>query len=355
MTVTTAVTRRLGLDVPIIQAPMVGAASVEMVIAASNAGALGSFGAAYTQPDALREMIREIRAGTERPFGVNLFVPAPSAVTEAEVAKANAALAPIRAELGLPTPNALPAPAPTFADQAAVVIAERVPVFSYHFGTPEPGIVAEAKAAGLTLIGSATSAADARTLVDAGADMVIAQSTEAGGHQGTFDAWAEPPGLGLMALVPQIVDAVAVPVIAAGGIMDGRGIAACLALGAGAAQLGTAFLASPESVASDSHKRRILDGDGAETRFTRAFSGRPARGLANRFMDDIERAESILAFPYQNALTGDIRRAAAAQDQPEFQSMWAGQGVAMARALPTAELVVELNEELERKLGEIAT
>lgn len=351
MSVTTAVTEMLGIRHPIIQAPMASATSAEIVAAVSNAGGLGSLGAAYLAPDTLRAEIDEIRRATDRPFMVNLFVPDRSTWDAACLDRANAALQPIRVELGVSPPSDPPRSNNAFAEQFEVLIEARVPVFSFHFGIPEGDAVARAKAVGMVVAGSATTVADAKRLADAGADIVVAQGVEAGGHQGTFDVETEPSMIGVHALVRQVVDVISVPVIAAGGIMDGGDIAAVLKAGAGAAQMGTAFLVCPESVAHPCHKRAVLEAGDDTTRLTRAFSGRPARGLVNRFIDEIgAQADAILPFPYQTSLTGPIRAAAAKQNRPEFMSLWAGQGVARARARPAGELVGELATELEQHM-----
>lgn len=343
----TTATKVLGIDVPIIQAPMAGATTAEMVVAVSNAGGLGSFGAAYTDPARLREVIRDIRAGTDRPFNINLFVPDDTSYDDAGLAAANANLAPIRAVLGIGGGLNRPTAPTWFDDQVEVLIEERVPVFSFHFGMPRPDQMTRAKAAGMTLLGSATTPQAAGALAAEGVDVIIAQGIEAGGHQGTFLDTDTPAEIGLFSLLPQIADAVSVPVVAAGGIMTGQAIAAALRLGAGAAQLGTAFLVCDESGAPDLHKQAVLAAEPGDTRLTRAFSGRPARGFANRFMDEVG-AGALLPFPYQNSLTTDIRAAAAKQGRPEFMSLWAGQGAPLARPMPAAALIATLVAELDQ-------
>jgi nitronate monooxygenase len=208
--------------------------------------------------------------------------------------------------------------------------------------------IAAIQAKGLVLAGTATTVDEAVALERAGVDLVVAQGSEAGGHRGTFDdAKADSSLVGTLALVPQIVDAVRVPVVASGGIMDGRGIAAALALGAGAAQLGTAFLTCDEAGVPDAYKQAILDAHEDETRVTRAFSGRAARGIVNRFMREIDAAGDVLPFPLQNALTRPLRTAAATQGRAEFLSLWAGQGVRMARRQTAADLVAALVKETD--------
>jgi len=347
----TTLSRRLGIAHPIIVAPMAaGPSTPELVAAGSEAGALGSFGGGYLAPEELRAAIRAIRERTRRPFAVNLFVPEPGAAPpgEEELRAAAAALEPIGRELGI-APRPRLAPPTDFLGQLAVVKEERVPVFSFTFGALPPQEVEALHALGLAVLGSATTVEEAKALEASGVDAVVAQGGEAGGHRGTFAGPPEGALIGTMALVPQVVDAVKIPVVAAGGIMDGRGVVAALALGAAAVQLGTAFLACPESGASALHKREVLTPRVSDpTRLTRAYSGKLVRGFATRFMVDVERAGAILPYPHQNALTGELRQAATRQGRADLASMWAGQGVPLARARPAGELVRELVAEAER-------
>ena len=334
---TTAVTRLLACELPIIQAPMAGGGDTpELVAAAANAGAFGFIGAAYLDAEQILAAGRSVRALTARPCGVNLF--APTAVRR---------VAPYYAELGLAAP---PMPklsrADGFADQLAAAAGCGAAALSFTFGLPPAGAIAAAGSRGMKLIGTASTVDEAVALERAGCDAVVAQGSEAGGHRGTFLGDFAAAQIGTIALVPQIADAVRVPVIASGGIMDGRGIAAALMLGAGAVQLGTAFLACPEAGIPEVYKEAILHATETATRVTRAFSGRPARGIVNRFMTEIDRdGESIAPFPLQNMLTRALRSAAARQGRAEFLSLWAGQGLRMARRQPAAALIARLVEE----------
>lgn len=343
--------RLLGIEHPIILAPMAGGPSTpDLTVAVSEAGALGSFGAGYLSPEAIRAAIQDIRARTRRHFGINLFVPEPgrSAPPEAAVAAASAPLEPIRRELGLTAPSSA-APLPGFAAQLAVVKEERVPVFSFTFGALPADEVRSLHELGIAVLGTATTVQEARALEASGVDAVVAQGSEAGGHRGTFAAPPERSLIGTLALVPQIVDAVKVPVIAAGGIMDGRGLVAAFALGAAGVQMGTAFLACAESGAHPLQKQAVLTRrEDDATRLTRAFSGRLARGFGNRFMVDVERAGAILPYPHQAALTSDIRQAAARQGRAEFLPMLAGQGAPLAVSKGAADLVRDLVQQAER-------
>lgn len=353
MPVSNALTTLLGLRHPLIQAPMAGGATTpELVAAVSNAGALGSFAAATLSPAAMREGVARVRQLTERPFNVNLFVLDEPAPSDDEVARAQARLDPLRAELGLP-PGGRPA---RFCEdnraQLETLIELAPPVVSFTFGLLDAATVARLHAAGSLVIGTATTVAEARAWEAVGADLICAQGCEAGGHRGTFLGDPQQSNIGLLALLPQVAAAVQVPVIAAGGLMDGRGIAASLLLGAQAAQLGTAFLCCPESGIPPIWKEAILAAGDNSTRLTRAFSGRYARGIANDFMRRFAAEEQqVPAYPVQNALTADIRQAATRQGRAEYLSLWAGQGAGMARALPAAELVRVLMDELAACAG----
>jgi len=345
-------TSKVGIKYPIIQAPMAGGATTPGLVAAvSNAGALGSFGAAMSSPAAIKESIARIRALTDQPFNVNLFVLGTPHPAEAELAEATQRLAPFKRELGL-DPAALP---PRFCEdnraQRDALLQAKPPVVSFAFNLLDAETISLFKRAGSIVISTATTAAEARACEAAGADFVCAQGFEAGGHRGTFLGDFENSAIGLMALVPQIADAVKIPLIAAGGIMDGRGIAASFALGAEAVQLGTAFLTCAESGIHPEYKRRLLAATDDSTRLTRTFSGRYARGIVNDFMERMRPFEKdVPAYPVQNALTADLRQAAVKQNRMEYYSMWAGQGAGMSRALPAAELVAKLVEETQRRL-----
>jgi nitronate monooxygenase len=341
---------RFDLRLPLVQAPMVGATTTALVIASSNAGALGCLGAGAMAPDTLAQQVADIRAGTSRAFGVNLFVLEPAASDEAMVRRALESIDPLRAELGLPPGRAPERYAPAFRAQLDQLVDLRVPVASFTFGVLDSADVARLKAAGSYVIGTATHVAEGIAWRDAGADAICAQGAEAGGHRGTFIDADRNPLVGTMALVPQLVDALDIPVLAAGGIMDGRGIAAALALGAQAAQLGTAFLPCAESaIAADWRRRLLMSGDTA-TSVTRAITGRYARGIRNALMDRLELDPTRIApYPVQNALTQELRQAAARADRGDYLSLWSGQGAPLARGrragLAAAELIEALDAE----------
>lgn len=343
-------TRLLGIEHPIVQAPMGGANATPpaLVAAVGEAGALGFVGAPYMSPDEIAATCREVRALTRRPFGINLFAPVASTPL-ADTAPALKAIAPYHAELGLPAPTP-PAPATWgFDHQLAAALECGASVFSFTFGLLPPYAMDAVKARGLFVIGTATTVEEAVALERSGVDAVVAQGSEAGAHRGTFASPFEVAMVGTMALVPQVVDAVRVPVLASGGVMDGRGIVAALALGASAVQMGTAFLTCDECGVADAWKDAVVRAQAHETRLTRAFSGRPARGIVNRMMTEVEAAPgAILPYPYQNGLTRPLRTAAAQAGRAELLSLWAGQGASLARREPAAALVGRLVEEAAR-------
>ncbi len=345
----------LGTRYPIVQAPMAGGFTTpELVAAVSNAGALGSLGGATLGPDELRDAIVAVRRLTDRPFGVNLFAPLPPPEADIErVAAMQAVLAPLRAELGLPEPqDALSAPPPGLVEaQLAVVAEERVPVFSFTFGVLPFEQIREV---GSVVLGTATTVAEAVEIERLGVDAIVAQSGEAGGHRGTFLGSFEDAIVGGVALVPRIVDRVSVPVLLAGGIMDGRGIAAALALGAEGVQLGTAFLGCPESGIA-ALQRDALAGAADATVVSRAYSGRHARLVRTRLVDAIEDAKvDPLPFPLQAVLAADLRAAALEAGRADLLFVLAGQGATAIRELPAAELVETLARETEDAIRRLA-
>ena len=339
---------RLGIEHPIILAPLGGGPSTpELVAAVSNAGGMGFLGAPYMTPAEIAEAIRRIRALTGKPFGVNLFAGGYESALRVDAGPMLALLAGIHAELGLPPPELPEWPPDPFAKQLEVVLDARPDAFSFTFGIPDPDAIAQLKARGIAVLGTATTVEEARMLVDASVDAVVAQGAEAGGHRGTFAGPFESGMIPTLELVEAMAQRVPAPLVASGGLMDGRDVRAALAAGAAAAQLGTAFLTCPESGAVEAYKRAIRSAGSDTTVVTRAFSGRPARGLLNVFVARFAgREEAILPYPLQNALTRPMRTAAAKKGDPNFLSLWAGQGVARARALPAGELVRRLVEEM---------
>ena len=358
MSIRTALTQRLGMTYPIFQAPLAGGGDTPALVAAvCEAGALGFIGAAYLTPEQIGEAAHKVRTQTSRPFGINLFAPVPMPDPPENPQPALERVAPFFAELGL-EPPIVPAPArDSFNQQLIAALESGAAAFSFTVGILPKSDIDAIKRRGMFLIGTATTVEEAIILENTGVDAIVRQGSEAGGHRATFGADFDAGLVGTISLVPQVVDAVTVPVIASGGIMDGRGIAAALALGASAVQLGTAFLTCDEAGVPEVYKKAILGAREDQTRLTRAFSGRPARGIVNRFMLEVEgnaTADTILPFPLQNQLTRPLRNAAAKQGRAEFLSLWAGQGVRLAQRQAAALLVETLGKETERVIQRLA-
>jgi nitronate monooxygenase len=332
-----------------------GFTTPELVAAVSNAGGLGSIGGAMLSPDALRDAIRATRALTDRPFAVNLFAALPREEPREEaVAAVQTVLDRFRAELGLERPGQLPPrqPAGTLDGQLAVVADERVPVFSFTFGSPPFEAVRET---GAVVLGTATTVGEAVELEALGVDAVVLQGGEAGGHRGTFAASFDEGLVGGLALTPQVVDRVGVPVVLAGGIMDGRGVAAALALGADGVQLGTAFLSCPESGTPEPYRQALAEAGPGSTAVTALLSGRPARMIRTELLDALEASGlDPLPFPLQGLAMADIRAAAVRQGYPELLFLLAGEGVGLTRRLPAADLVETLAGETTDALAGLA-
>lgn len=348
----------LAIEHPIIQAPMAAASTPELVAAVSNAGGLGSYGAAVTPPPQLRQVIRRIRELTDRPFGINLFAPA---VEQHEFSPAQqGAMAELltkwheEMQAG-PVPEPVPIIGP-FAEQLAVLLEERVPVFTFHFGPPPLEAIAQAHAHGARVMASATTVREAQILAQAGVDTIIAQGAEAGGHRATFAGPHQRGLIGTLALVPQVVDAVSVPVIAAGGIMDARGIVAALALGASGVQMGTAFLGCAENNIPAVYKQALLESKDEDSLVTDVLSGKPARALRNRFVEEMEKhREKLLPFPAQMSIGRVLRQASILRSTPDFVSMWAGQGSPLAQSRPAAELMNKWIRDCEALMASFAS
>jgi len=336
----------LQIQYPIIQAPMAGGVTTSTLVAeVSNSGGLGMIGAGYMTPHQMREQIKEIRQLTSNPFGINLFVPDEYDVIEDEVKSVNKILNPIRKQLNLPENESFEIPNfhtifETFTDQLNVVIEEKIPICSFTFGIPSKKVIAELKKNNITLVGTATTVREAVENEKAGMDIVVVQGSEAGGHRGNFFDGYQESLVGLMSLIPQVVDNVNIPVISAGGIMDGRGLMASLCLGAKGVQMGTAFLTCHESGAHKVHKEAILNATEDTTILTRSFSGKWARGIKNKFILEMQRHERFLPdFPILNILTQDIRKTSIDQKNKEFVSLWSGQSPRLAKSQTVESLI----------------
>lgn len=343
----TEVTRRLGLAAPIIQGPFGGAiSSVDLVVAVCETGGLGSFGVHHLDANSIRDVASAIRARTSGPFALNLWIPLDDAddpeIDDAAFARYTELLQPYFTELGLETPQRPQRFAPPYAEQIEAVLEARPAVFSFVFGMPSQSVLQRCRELGIVTLGAATTVDEAIALEQAGIDMIVATGFEAGGHRVSFLRNAEDSLSGTFSLIPQVVDAVRIPVIAAGGIADARGIAAALALGAKGVQIGTAFLACKESNANATHRQMLFSPDARYTGLTRVFSGRLARGIRNRLMDELQpHAAQIPHYPIQNWLTGTMKRTAEARARADLMSLWCGQAAPLlthrdARSLMTA-------------------
>ena len=334
--------RKLGLKVPIFQAPMAGATVPELVLAVGRAGALGGFGFAYIEPAAMKEAVDKVRRSADVPIHMNLFVerPAPPVSKEA-LAEAMQRVRPFYEALKLPIPETLPPPyCPDISAQVEMALSLKPALLSFQFHPFAPEVFREAKRLGIPVGGAATTLEEAEKIDALGADFIIAQGAEAGGHRATFADMREPGLIGTLALTRLIVKRCKAPVIAAGGIMDGAGIAAVLALGAQAAQMGTAFLATPESGAPAEHKRALKTLAASGTTVTRQYSGRWARGIRNRFIQEMEaRPGPLLQFPSQHKLTAPLRAESNRQGTPDYVALWAGQAYPLATEAPAGELI----------------
>jgi nitronate monooxygenase len=345
-----------GIDLPIVQAPMAGLAFSDMVVAAAEAGALGSLPCAMLSPQQVRQELSIIRQQTSRPINLNFFCHAPPAPDAAREQAWQQRLHGYYAEYGLDPSTPLTQASRAPFDEAMADLVEEFapPVVSFHFGLPGRTLLDRVRASGAKIISSATSVREARWLAAAGCDAIIAQGSEAGGHRGIFLGTDISTQAGTMALVPQIVDAVDVPVIAAGGIADGRGIAAAFALGAAGVQIGTAYMFCPEARTSAPHRTALKAAHDDDTAITNVFTGRPARGIVNRVMAEVGPvAADAPAFPLAAAALAPLRAAAEARGSGDFTPLWSGQAAALGREMPAAELTRLLASEALERLGAI--
>lgn len=348
----------LGIEQPIVQAPMAGASGSAMAIAVSEAGGLGSLPCAMLDAAEVRAEIGVIQQRTARPFNVNFFCHTPPEPDAEREAAWKTRLAQYYHELGLDSSASAPAVnrAPFNETMCEIVEATRPRVVSFHFGLPGTALIERVKAAGCLVLCSATTATEARWLDARGCDAIIAQGNEAGGHRGMFlsDDVATQPGT--FALVPQVVDAVEVPVIAAGGIADGRGIAAAFALGAAGVQIGTAYLFTPESLITELHRNALRNATDDQTALTNLFSGRPARGLMNKLMREAgPMSDSAPAFPTAGGALAPLKAKAEAAGKVDFSSLWSGQAAALGRECDAGDLTRQFAAEAAQRLRAMAT
>lgn len=351
----TELSKALSLKYPIIQAGMAGGHTTpELVAAVSEVGGLGTIGAGYMKPEDLQKSIHLVKSITERPFAVNLFIPEAVDVSEKRIHETKKLLTPIaqKFETEIPEPQI---DHTLFQEQFKVLIEEEVKVFSFTFGVPDDAVVKICKEKNIYMIGTATTVDEGLALEDAGVDAVTAQGYEAGGHQGKFNGnQGAAEGIGTIALVSQMVSALSIPVIAAGGMMNGKGILAGLSLGASAAQMGTAFLTAKESGTPDVHKQAIFDADETESKLTKSFSGKWARGIENEMMRQVDPfSEQLAPYPITNQMTQPIRKKAKETGDKEYMSLWAGQGVRLAQANYAAQLIQQWVREADEQLKQL--
>lgn len=350
------VTELLGIELPILQAPMAGAQGSKLAIAVAQAGGLGAVPCAMLTPERIREEVATFRSATSRPLNLNFFchrLPLPNPAKEAAWREL---LAPYYSEMGL-DPDRIPAGAGRRPfDEASCGLVEelRPEVVSFHFGLPEAGLLQRVRATGAKVLSSATTVAEARWLEAYGCNAIIAQGAEAGGHRGMFLGDRVETQVGTMALVPQVVDAVSIPVIASGGIADGRGVAAAFALGASAVQIGTAYLRCPEAIVSRVHLRALEEVADDGSALTNIFSGRPARGIVNRLLREVgPMSEVAPEFPLAGAAIAPLRTASEAAGSTDFAQMWAGQAASLGRSAPAGELTRLILEEALARLASL--
>ena len=348
----------LGVEVPIIQAPMAGAGLTDLAIAVSRTGGLGSLPCALLGPDQIRAEVGIFRQRTDRPINLNFFCHQPPRPDAAREVAWQQRVAPYYRELGLDPEVPAPASgrAPFDATLCALVEEMRPEVVSFHFGLPEGALLDRVAATGARILSSATTVGEARWLEAHGCDAIIAQGVEAGGHRGMFRSDDIATQIGTLSLVPQIVDAVRVPVIAAGGIADGRGIAAAFMLGAAGVQIGTAYLFCPEATIAAPHRHALDDGTRRETALTNVFTGRPARGIVNRVMREIgPMAPEAPAFPMAGGALAPLRAATEPAGSEDFMPLWSGQSASLGLTMPAGDLTRHLADEALARLAQRTT
>ncbi|WP_412519785.1 NAD(P)H-dependent flavin oxidoreductase [Staphylococcus simulans] len=346
----TKITTQLGIRYPIIQAGMAGNTTPELVANVSNSGGLGTIGAGYFSLEKLADEIDKVKLLTTQPFAVNLFVPSKQHIKPAQVELMNAWLNPYRRALDLEQPVVNLSESQKLEQQIDILIEKRVPIVSFTFGIPDVHLIRKMHEHHMIVMGTATSVEEAIVNEEAGVDIVVTQGSEAGGHRGSFlkQKDGQYPMIGSISLVPQVADAVSIPVVAAGGIMDGRGVLASLILGASGVQMGTAFLTSQESGADIAYKQAILNSTDTSTVLTKVFSGKMARGIRNEFIDYLStfRGE-VPEYPIQNQLTSAIRKASKANHDQSLMSLWSGQTPRLATSRKASEVIESIVQQIE--------
>jgi nitronate monooxygenase len=351
----TRITRKLGIDFPIVQGPFGGGlSSVELLTEVSEAGGLGSFGVHHLSSEQIVELSAQIRSRTRKPFALNLWVsnrdPGGESLTQEQFDRAIESFRPYYDELGIQAPAMPENYGEDFEAQVEAILECRPAVFSFVFGIPSPDILEQCRRAGIVTLGAVTTLDEALAMENAGVDVIVASGFEAGGHRVSFLRPAEDSLTGTVALIPQIVDGVKAPVIAAGGIADARGVVAALSLGAEAVQIGTAFLACEESNASELHRAELRSERAKYTLLTRAFSGRLARGIRNRLAEELSSNGPALPYPIQNWLTASFKAAATQQRRADLVSLWAGQAAPLIKHRRARDLFQSLVSGTEKML-----
>lgn len=340
----------LQIKYPIIQAGMAGAITTpELVAAVSNSGGLGTLGAGYMSPEQMRQAIYKVRELTDRPFGVNLLLTKDIEIEDEKIQAARALLAPIQKELGIEEKKQFLQVPNSYKEQLQVLLEEKVPIVSFTMQTLEQEEIVTLKKEGIKVIGTATNVEEAKVLAELDVDVIVGQGSEAGGHRGTFIGKEQDAMIGTFALIPQMVAAVPhIPIVAAGGIMNGQGIVAAYALGAEGVQMGTVFLTSEESMTHDVYKEAVLHSKDTSTIVTRSFSGKYARGIQNEFIEQHKgKEEELPMYPFQNVLTAQIRQEAAKQNKGEYMSLWAGQAASLAKKDSAQQIMERMLKEIK--------
>lgn len=349
----TRLTKHIGIQYPIIQAGMAGSTTPELAAGVSNEGGLGTIGAGYMTSAQLQQEITAVKQLTDKPFAVNLFVPESVSYDTQAIKQVQAQLKPYYDKFQLEVAEVKAHNDNDFYDKLQVIIDMHIPVVSFTFGLPDRKLINQLKSQSITTIATAGSIEEAIAIEQIGCDMVVAQGHEAGGHKGTY---TDARGIGSMALIPQIVDQVSIPVIAAGGIMDARGVLAAITLGASGVQMGTAFLTTNESKAPSVHKESIIHAQPNDTTVTKVFSGKHARGIENHLLRELESSDiAPLPYPLQNDLTTNIRKSAAKAGDADHLHMWCGQAPMLAKKMNAQALFRDIVSHVDNLILDMTT
>lgn len=341
------VVEKLKIQFPIIQSPMAGVSTPPLIAAAANAGVLASLAAGYMSPLKIKDEIAAIRKLTDKHFAVNLFIPEKHFASKLQIEAARKLIKEVASHLQMDFPDLHEPYAPNFEEQLEVLLDEQISIFSFTFGIPDAKILERVRKHNIVTIGTATNLVEAQLLEQHGIDFIVAQGKEAGGHRGTFLTSVDEGLIPLLDLIPHLITRVKTPIIAAGGIMTANDIATVMHAGAHAAQMGTAFLCCTEAATHPAYKNILLDSNDDLTVLTRAFSGKTARGIKNKFIEVMQKHENlILDYPIQNALTLPMRKVAQEKNNTDFMSMWAGCGMRFCSQLRVEELIKELTGQL---------